>query len=352
MKRLVLSLSIIMGLMLLFANSAQAQVRLYSGYSEGTYHSLGLDLSDIINSNRILIENDTIHGLDSFGEEAQSDTADADAVDDDFADFDNWYSAVVNRRKVTKVKSDTIDLGKLIILRTSHGSVANLNKLTENKSVVPSIAFMQYDVLTNSKEKSLQILAPLGYEAIHLITLQNSRIHSLKDLKGKNIGIGAADEGSHYTALRIQSECKIPWISFNYAFPDAIRALIEGKVDAIFFVGATPVTAFGYPYLKERLRIVPMAHKNLDKIYKNITIDSNTYSWVSEATPAYGVPLVLVSDENLKKEDAKEIITTLKNKHDILKEKGHLHWKDIKFSFQGINWNIYPGAKDWLGWKD
>ena len=91
---------------------------------------------------------------------------------------------------------------------------------------------------------NLRVIADLYGEDLHLIAAKNAKIKSVADLRGKRVGLSTEGSGTLITARAVLAAFRVPEKSLaaNYDGADrAIALLQQGKLDALFFVGGTPV---------------------------------------------------------------------------------------------------------------
>lgn len=135
--------------------------------------------------------------------------------------------------------------GVMLEVQTSEGSQQNLERLRASQS--PSdLAFMQggFGYLGTSGERRersrVETLANVDIEGAWLFT-RNRTVTSLAQLKGLRIAVGPPRGGSRRVALRLFDQARIDLKSVtlsSQAGPEAVAALEQGAVDAVFFVAA------------------------------------------------------------------------------------------------------------------
>ena len=269
------------------------------------------------------------------------------------------YYTMANDMKGVSSNPDQI---KII---TTTGSISNFNKITRDSNV--DIGFMQFDVLvyeelSDVKKKSkvtdnVKIVMPLGYEEIHLLTLKEFKIKNLKDLKEKTVAIGPKTMGSHYTAQLIKKLTEGEWDESEMSFDDAMGALLAGRIDALFFVGAAPIQKFISPSPAfNKLALVPITDKKLSEYYTPTIIKKGTYSWQEKDVETFSVKMVVTVDiSKLSPADASllnQFIGDVKGNLSKLQDKGHPKWKTIDFNFSDVKWKVYEGSKTIFGVTD
>ncbi|MCK5857298.1 MAG: TAXI family TRAP transporter solute-binding subunit [Bacteroidales bacterium] len=289
MNRISIRLVIIGVIFMSFAMNTQAQLQLLSGLSGGTYQSLAQDIKN--NSTQ-----------------------------------------------------------KINVL-TSSGSVDNFNQLISNDNSI-NVTFLQYDVLlshemkTPSIRENLRVLLPLFLdEEIHLIAKKGSDITNLSDLRGKRVAVGTKGQGTFITATTIKQRTGIAWFDVEISSNDAYQALLDGVIDAYFYVGGAPVSSLSKLHADAPIQLVNIKHKALKDIYRKKKIKSGTYAWLTKTVTTYAVPtLLVVKVENMSDDTQLKFNTLVTEVSASLKKmqsSGHEKWKDVYFKNQDIDWPYY-----------
>jgi len=307
----------------------KAQLKILSGIEKGSYNSMAKDILKICGDKEV-----------------------KDTVREKVPVYVNGYPS--GERDTTYIRSSK---ETFINIKTTGGSADNYRQLVVNRSANPDIAFMQYDVIlleqlkslkrgeTKKKYENLRVLLPLGTEQIHLITKASSDIESLKDLKGKRVGIGSKQTGTQVTAICIQEITGIQWINVEWDLDFCIKSLFNGQLDAFFFVGSAPVERLKLSKdIQFELRLVPIEDENLLAYYPKSVIKKGSYFWAKEDVPTFGVLDALVTniigETKEKQENIKKMLTDIKNNIEELKKTGHPEWKEVSFDFSNYEGKI------------
>lgn len=243
-------------------------------------------------------------------------------------------------------------------VRTSYGSVDNLRQLILRTDIF--ITFLQSDVLVQQQLEDLEdgtnytenirILLPLGNEEIHLITRENNKINSLKDLKKKRVAIGTLKQGTYITSSLIKEMVNGKWIDIALPFDSVFAALLNDRIDAFFFVGSAPVSKLQKLPSRTNLKLVPITDDELSEVYVKTTIKANTYPWQKNDVQTFAVKSVLATninnETNAQQENIKKLLLDIKKNIDDLKKTGHPKWKDVDFDFDAVNWDVYRISED------
>ncbi len=138
--------------------------------------------------------------------------------------------------------------------QASSGSVANVNGISRGDW---DSGFSQADVATwahrgtmifegAARRTDLRLIANLYPETLHVVVRKDSNIRSVADLKGKRVSLDVPGSGTLANALMVLEAhgVKESEIEPQYIKPhQATDRLLDGQLDAFFFVGGAPVSA-------------------------------------------------------------------------------------------------------------
>jgi TRAP transporter TAXI family solute receptor len=221
--------------------------------------------------------------------------------------------------------------------------------------VVAAAVAAQGPFRKNGAIKQLRVIANLYGEDLHLIAAKKSKIKSVADLRGKRVSLSTEGSGTNVTARAVLAAYRIADKSIvpNYDSSDkAVDLLQMGKLDAVFFVGGTPVNLLR-PLLDEDVAVlIPITGDGLKRLLaKEPTLTAHTI-----AKGTYGnVPAVdTVSVDALWVTDASEpdnliygILKALYNpaNRGVL-QSGRLgsHFLDLASGAKDATTPLHPGA--------
>ncbi|MFC7167128.1 TAXI family TRAP transporter solute-binding subunit [Halospeciosus flavus] len=213
--------------------------------------------------------------------------------------------------EIKKIVEDNTEY-KLQVQSTG-ASVENVGSLMDGSA---NFALIQNDVAYFAKNgtgieafkgepvENLRGVATLYPETIHLVTLAETGITSLQDLKGKRVNTGDLGSGTQVDALKILNAVGITTDDFeeqNTSFSRASEQLKNGDVDATFTVGGWPVGAIADLATTEDIRIVPIDGEQRQKIkdaasfFADDEIPAGTYDGVNEAVPTVAVQAMIAT---------------------------------------------------------
>jgi TRAP-type uncharacterized transport system substrate-binding protein len=192
------------------------------------------------------------------------------------------------------------------------------------------------------KVSEIQVLMPIGTEEIHLVVKSKGTINSFANLDNPNVkvAIGSTNTGTYLTAKMIKKLTKGKWIEKEVGFKTAIKLLLDNKIDAFFFVGATPIEKFKIfsrlaPHIKKSIKLVPIEDERLNKYYSKISIKKGSYRWANYEVKTYAVKSVLATtirgETNSQREQLVQILTDIKKNIDRYGCREKHNWKLSEF---------------------
>lgn len=245
-----------------------------------------------------------------------------------------------------------------IVNESTNGAATNYQQLMD-PSTPFKVAMMQMDYLNYMKTMDMQgtitntdqvkVIVPLASEEIHLVTTESKYYKDLRDLDKAIISIGNKNQGTYVTANFIKDRTEIYWSSRNFHFDEALRSLKLEEIDAFFFVGTAPVEKLDLSpeVMVDQLTLVPLVDFNgWAEYYEPLTISKDTYKWLKNDVPTFGVKNVLIVNESkLNDEDRAAIakfVEALSSNLPVLQENGHPKWKEVDLSdWDEAVWPIY-----------
>lgn len=206
----------------------------------------------------------------------------------------------------------------------------------------------------------LRAMMRLWPNYVQLVTVESTGIKSVEDLRGKRVGVGAANSGVEVNARMILDAYGITYndITPDYlAYGEAIEAMKNGQCDAVFVTSGLPnatVMELGTSY---NMVVVPIDGAGRDKLttenpyYAAAVIPANTYNNKEDVEGVFVYNIMLVR-EDLSNEMVYDMlegvfanISTIKASHNAADKN-----IDITFGVDDIQLPLHPGAEAF--WKD
>ena len=130
--------------------------------------------------------------------------------------------------------------GVTLKILPSEGSVENIKRLADPSSKV-DIGFVQGGVNKDIKTDNLVSLGSVSYMPLFVFYKSGSNIERLSQLAGQRIAVGEVGSGSHTLSLVLLAANGIepggPTKLLEMDSDEAAKAILSGKVDAVFLMG-------------------------------------------------------------------------------------------------------------------
>ena len=202
----------------------------------------------------------------------------------------------------------------------------------------------------------LRAIASLWPEAIHVITLEKSGIHTFSDIEDKRIAIGSLRSGTRFTAARIWLAAGFKKMNNNkvklLGRGNSIKALENGEVDVIIIAGAIPDPALqDLAQRRDDIRFIPLNPSIISKLteqdfaYYGLPIPARTYPGQTEPIVTLGMAALLATNVNISDEDVKQFMKLLRDgTGEIARTFYSAGFITDKTSRLGISMPLHPGA--------
>ncbi|MEL6774344.1 MAG: TAXI family TRAP transporter solute-binding subunit [Pseudomonadota bacterium] len=195
----------------------------------------------------------------------------------------------------------------------------------------------------------VQIAFPLYNEEVHV--LASRQVRSLRDLADRRVSIGNADSGTFLTASLILDFMRLaPGETLTLDPAEALDALLEGEIDAFFYVSGAPISLFDDPRIDpQRYHLLPITDDVLTSVYTPTSIAARTYPWLTDSVPVVAVKAVLMTYEfnprqnsyhRLACDAVSEVSHLIVNRFNRLQVEGHPKWRDIDLTDIPPGWRI------------
>jgi TRAP transporter TAXI family solute receptor len=214
----------------------------------------------------------------------------------------------------------------------------------------------------------LRTLAVLYSSYTHLVTLADSGITDVAQLKGRTVSMGAAGSGTSTLGYRILGASGIASTdirSQSLGVAQSVDALKDGKIDAFFWNGGLPTASVldlvNTPRIRARFIATDATLPQLEKtygtnLYYRATIPKGMYQQDSDV-PVVGVAVLLVVSETMPDDLAHDITRVLFEKQPEL---AAIHPQakvlSVKTATTGSPIPFHPGAiryyRDQRAWTD
>lgn len=247
---------------------------------------------------------------------------------------------------------------------TSRGSFENIEGIVEGRfdsgmaqADIVAWAYQGEAVYTGKgKFPELRAIANLYPEFVHLVARKDLGIERVDQLAGRRVAIDRPGSGTRINALLIMSAFGVDHdgIQAVSAGPEAaITGLLDGHVDAAFFVAGTPSVAVTELMDTGLFDIVPVSGVAADQLiytnryYSAGSVPGEAYG-LAEDVPTIAVGAQLVTRADLPDELIFQITAALwRPENEQLLHSGHVAAQrmHLEKAIEGVTIPLHPGAK-------
>ena len=257
--------------------------------------------------------------------------------------------------------------GLVAMAQSTNASAHNVNAIQAGEmeaglSGAATLHFAYHGIgkFEGNAKKDLRIMANLFPEDLHLVTPKGTKLKSLKDLKGKRVGIAQAGSGTQIAVELILATQGITRDNIDEAElnnSQSAERLADGQLDAYFYAAGTPVSAIIQLDNTKGLELHNWSEEELVAgnkavpYYIRSKIPAGTYPGVTYDVDTLAVSGILVTNANQDEELIYNITKAMWSKTARkLLDNGHPKGKAITAEtaldgVAGIGVPLHPGAE-------
>ncbi|WP_432663702.1 TAXI family TRAP transporter solute-binding subunit [Wukongibacter baidiensis] len=233
------------------------------------------------------------------------------------------------------------------------------------------IAFAMNDVVSyaytgtevfkeKGKVENLRGIAALYPNFVQVITVKDSGINDISELKGKRVGVGAPGSGTEVNARQILAAHGITYDDIDedfLSYAESVEQLKNGAVDAAFLTSGLPNATIMDLATTHDVKIIPIKKETVESLakeypfYSSEMIPAGTYDNEEDVETA-AVKTLLVTREDLSEELVYNITKTIFENLDALADT-HNAAKQISIDKvkEGMSIPLHPGAEKYFNEK-
>jgi TRAP transporter TAXI family solute receptor len=255
-------------------------------------------------------------------------------------------------------------LGYHTAVQSTDGSVENVNLLEKHKA---DLAFVMSDVASfalkgeegfkaNGPARQFKAVAGLYFNYVQIVTLAENQIHSVYDLKGKRVGVGAPDSGVEVNARLILGEHGITYhdIEPEYlSYAEAIDQLKNKSIDAAFVTSGLPNNAVTDLQKSKDVVIVSIQPSDIERLtasypfFEKAEIPAGVYQ-NKLPVPTVAIRNILLVRSDLPKDQVYHLTKTLfENLKAVRQAHEAANQISRKAAGEGLLVPLHPGAKQY-----
>lgn len=193
---------------------------------------------------------------------------------------------------------------------------------------------------------------------MQVFALKKSRFSSIGDLKGKKVALGAPGGASMWVSHVILDRYRFTEGDFKpqyLSFSNAIDALKDDKIDAVFYLSGGPSTALVELSEHVEISFLPIEREILGEIIAShpywtfSEIAAETYPNLKINIPTIGVPCILVTHKDVSEDAIYSVVKSILEHTDEIAE-DHPAGKEYspENALRGITIPIHQGARKYF----
>ncbi len=197
-------------------------------------------------------------------------------------------------------------------------------------------------------------LASIYPNAVHIVTLADSGIEGLDDLKGKRVSVGAPGSGTEVNAEQVLTANGITYDDIEEQrlnFNETADALRDGDIDAGFWSVGPPTSSVLNLAATRDIKIVPLTQEQIDAaiekepIFAAYNLRAGLYEGVDEEVQTISIPNVLVVNAAMDEDLAYQITKAMfEHTDELIAVHPAANDTTVEFSLNSTPIPFHPGA--------
>lgn len=192
---------------------------------------------------------------------------------------------------------------------------------------------------------------------IHVISLADSNINTVADMKGKRISVGSAGSSTEGAADRILEVAGLDprrdVVRDNLGVAESVAAMKDRKIEAMFWIGGLPTAAVTDLVATPNLRVkfipgtpyIEPLRAKFGPLYTPFALPRSTYAGLDADVPGIGIANIIFVNANMNQDLVSDILKAI---FDNLPEVSQIHPEARSLTLQGAatatSIPFHPGA--------
>lgn len=214
--------------------------------------------------------------------------------------------------------------------------------------VLDFVATFSDDPDLRATASQMRMVFPLYTEEVHLLAGPN--VQSLKDLAGKRVAVGSPSSGTLLTSTLVLGTAGVePAEEVEIDTDEALAALRNGQVDAMFYVAGQPARLFAQAVTEaDKLHLVAITDPEVVEVYQRSLIPAGAYPWQKTEVATVGVRAVLMTYDYSSRtayqraacDTVGKIARMIASNLDWLRGagRGHPKWQEVDLAAEQVQW--------------
>jgi len=219
-------------------------------------------------------------------------------------------------------------------------------------------AYTGTDNFEGRQIEDTRALASLYPNAIQLVTLAESDVHSIADLAGKRVSVGAPGSGTELNARALLESNGISYDDFTpqrLNFNETADAIRDGDIDAGFWSVGPPTSSIMNLAATRDIRLIGLSDEEIANaqedvaVFARYSLGENLYEGMDEAVQTIGIPNVLVVNAAMDEELAYQLTQLLFEQTDeLIAVHPAANDTTIEFTLESTPVPLHPGTIRYL----
>ena len=221
------------------------------------------------------------------------------------------------------------------VAEVTGASVENVKLADKGETVIGEVmgdvAEAGYNGLDKFKGKKHNILsmAVMYPNLLQVVTLKNSGITNIEQVKGKRISSGSPGSGTNFMAEAVLKAVDIPLDSFKdsrLSFTETANALRDGTIDVGFWSVGPGTSSILDLATTHDIVIIPITPEQTQKVlaandtYASVDLAGGVYRGVDKPVPTIGVWNVMICQKSLAEDMVYKLVAALYEHNDYLRK--------------------------------
>ncbi|MCC5881740.1 MAG: TAXI family TRAP transporter solute-binding subunit [Halomonas sp.] len=202
--------------------------------------------------------------------------------------------------------------------------------------------------------ENTRALASVYPNAVQLVTLADSDIQSLEDLRGKRVSVGAPGSGTELNARALLEANGITYDDFRpqrLNFNETADAIRDGDIDAGFWSVGPPTSSILNLAATRDIRLIGFSDEEIENarevepVFAAYELRAGMYDGMDEAVQTISIPNVLVVNSDMDEELAYQLTKLLfENTDELIAVHPAANDTTIEFSIDSTPVPFHDGA--------
>jgi hypothetical protein len=202
--------------------------------------------------------------------------------------------------------------------------------------------------------ENTRALASVYPNAVQLVTLTESDIHSIADLAGKRVSVGAPGSGTELNARALLEANGVSYSDFTpqrLNFNETADAIRDGDIDAGFWSVGPPTSSILNLAATRDIRLIGLSDEEIanaqevEAVFAPYELAAGMYDGMDEAVQTIGIPNVLVVNADMDEELAYQLTQLLfENTDELIAVHPAANDTTVEFTMNSTPVPLHPGA--------